>query len=57
MWQRSKYVENSRAPMGRRGGSVPPHVVGVPNSRAVCRLGFCRRGVAERIVRRTVGLG
>ena len=57
MWQRSKYVENSRAPMGRRGGHVPPYVVGVPSSRAVCRLGFRRRRVAEHFVRRTVGLG
>ena len=43
--------------MGRRGDSLPPYVVGVPNSRAVCRLGFRRRRVAEHIVRRTVGLG
>ena len=57
MWQRSKYVENSRTPMGRRGGSLPPHVVGVPKSRAVCRMGFRRRRVAEHIVRRTPGLG
>jgi len=43
--------------MGRRGGSLPPHVVGVPKSRAVCRMGFRRRRVAEHIVRRTPGLG
>lgn len=43
--------------MGRRGGSLPPHVVGVPCSRAICRMGIRGRGVAEHFVRRAVGLG